>query len=280
MPYIYDLTRLYFHERSYNENSTPSRPLWEVKSHLAWSVVRWVTTCEARVLFVLILFTLNIPFFCTLLSLITFSFIFPLLFHSISSLFHSILIFLHTDSNPRSFLSDNSIPSPSLSRNYRHEHSHRKTESSSLSQWREECGSKLCPINQKSQKAVGERKWNPSISEPWRDIKELWEEEVRSRLHIHWEERERETLSSLWITQHSSLTYSYESSLSSLRTWLRPKNFEKGQLCIHEGKVVFKWIPYWLSCLQFDRSLRLFLLFSCLGWRKRRRKVNRMIITC
>ena len=41
------------HERSYNENSTPSRPLWEVKSHLAWSVVRWVTTCEARVLFVL-----------------------------------------------------------------------------------------------------------------------------------------------------------------------------------------------------------------------------------
>jgi hypothetical protein len=41
------------HERSYNENYTPSRPLWEVKSHLAWSVVRWVTTCEARVLFVL-----------------------------------------------------------------------------------------------------------------------------------------------------------------------------------------------------------------------------------
>jgi hypothetical protein len=40
------------HERSYNENYTPSRPLWEVKSHLAWSVVRWVTTCEARVLFV------------------------------------------------------------------------------------------------------------------------------------------------------------------------------------------------------------------------------------
>jgi hypothetical protein len=28
------------HERSYNENYTPSRPLWEVKSHLAWSVVR------------------------------------------------------------------------------------------------------------------------------------------------------------------------------------------------------------------------------------------------
>lgn len=44
---------LFFHERSYNENYTPSRPLWEVKSHLAWSVVRWVTTCEARVLFVL-----------------------------------------------------------------------------------------------------------------------------------------------------------------------------------------------------------------------------------
>jgi WD40 repeat protein len=41
------------HERSYNENYTPSRPLWEVKSPLAWSVVRWVTTCEARVLFVL-----------------------------------------------------------------------------------------------------------------------------------------------------------------------------------------------------------------------------------
>jgi hypothetical protein len=34
-------------------NCTPSRPLWEVKSHLARSVVRWVTTCEARVLFVL-----------------------------------------------------------------------------------------------------------------------------------------------------------------------------------------------------------------------------------
>ena len=49
-------TWLYFHERSYNENSTPSRPLWEVKSHLAWSVVRWVTTCEARVLFVFVLF--------------------------------------------------------------------------------------------------------------------------------------------------------------------------------------------------------------------------------
>ena len=45
---------LFFHERSYNENYTPSRPLWEVKSHLAWSVVRWVTTCEARVLFVLL----------------------------------------------------------------------------------------------------------------------------------------------------------------------------------------------------------------------------------
>ena len=52
------LTKSIFHERSYNENYTPSRPLWEVKSHLAWSVVRWVTTCEARVLFVL----LNITF--------------------------------------------------------------------------------------------------------------------------------------------------------------------------------------------------------------------------
>ncbi len=45
-----------WYERSYNENYTPSRPLWEVKSHLAWLVVRWVTTCEVRVLFVLFLF--------------------------------------------------------------------------------------------------------------------------------------------------------------------------------------------------------------------------------
>jgi hypothetical protein len=62
------------HERSYNENYTPSRPLWEVKSHLAWSVVRWVTTCEARVLFVLFCSFVGRPsvlinsilFFCSL----------------------------------------------------------------------------------------------------------------------------------------------------------------------------------------------------------------------
>jgi hypothetical protein len=56
------------HERSYNENYTPSCPLWEVKSHLAWSVVRWVTTCEARVLFVLFCSFVGRPsvFFCSL----------------------------------------------------------------------------------------------------------------------------------------------------------------------------------------------------------------------
>ena len=44
------------YERSYNKNYTPSRPLWEVKSCLAQLVVRWVTTCEAWVLFVFSLF--------------------------------------------------------------------------------------------------------------------------------------------------------------------------------------------------------------------------------
>ena len=69
---------LLFHERSYNENYTPSRPLWEVKSHLAWSVVRWVTTCEARVLFVLffILFSFIHSFsFCSPFILVYFCFI-------------------------------------------------------------------------------------------------------------------------------------------------------------------------------------------------------------
>jgi hypothetical protein len=56
------------HERSYNENYTPSRPLWEVKSHLAWSVVRWVTTCEARVLFVLFCCVVFAKFFFFLFS--------------------------------------------------------------------------------------------------------------------------------------------------------------------------------------------------------------------
>lgn len=68
---------LLFHERSYNENYTPSRPLWEVKSHLAWSVVRWVTTCEARVLFVLFSFFFSIHSFsfCSPFILVYFCFI-------------------------------------------------------------------------------------------------------------------------------------------------------------------------------------------------------------
>lgn len=73
----------YFHERSHNENCTPSRPLWEVKSHLARSVVRRVTTCEARVLFVLLLLPLHIP-----IILIVF------LFYTSSSFLISLILIL------------------------------------------------------------------------------------------------------------------------------------------------------------------------------------------
>ena len=41
------------HERSYQGYCTRSRPIAEVKLLRARPVVRWVTTCEARVLFVL-----------------------------------------------------------------------------------------------------------------------------------------------------------------------------------------------------------------------------------
>ena len=44
------------HERSYQGYCTRSRPIAEVKLLRARLVIRWVTTCEARVLFVLIFF--------------------------------------------------------------------------------------------------------------------------------------------------------------------------------------------------------------------------------
>jgi hypothetical protein len=106
--FIYDRLGLFFHERSYNENCTPSRPLWEVKSHLARSVVRWVTTCEARVLFVV----LKLPTFISLLPIIRFVFLFSL---SSSFLIYLILIlsrdivlklkWLSRESNPRPLFS-------------------------------------------------------------------------------------------------------------------------------------------------------------------------------
>ena len=52
------------HERSYQGYCTRSRPIAEVKLLRARPVVRWVTTCEARVLFV---FSLN-PLFVKLVS--------------------------------------------------------------------------------------------------------------------------------------------------------------------------------------------------------------------
>jgi hypothetical protein len=41
-------------ERPYNVDSTASRPLCEVKQHLARLVLRWGTTLESRVLFFLL----------------------------------------------------------------------------------------------------------------------------------------------------------------------------------------------------------------------------------
>ena len=47
---------LYKHERSYHVNCTRSRPIPEVKRRRVQPVVRCVSTCEAWILFVLILF--------------------------------------------------------------------------------------------------------------------------------------------------------------------------------------------------------------------------------
>ena len=46
----------------------------------------------------------------------------------------------------------------------------------------------------------------------------------------------------------------------TLHTSLRPENFEKSKIGIHKGKVVIKWIPWWLSWIQFDGSSSLFTL--------------------
>ena len=58
--YVLDMTTIYiriichcWYERSYQGYCTRSRPIAEVKLLRARPVVRWVTTCEARVLFVL-----------------------------------------------------------------------------------------------------------------------------------------------------------------------------------------------------------------------------------
>ena len=45
------------HERSFHSHSTRSRPIPEVKLGRARLVVRFVRTCEARVLFVLLFFS-------------------------------------------------------------------------------------------------------------------------------------------------------------------------------------------------------------------------------
>ncbi len=259
---------LLFHERSYNENYTPSRPLWEVKSHLAWSVVRWVTTCEARVLFVLF-FILSF-FHSSIHSLFvphSFLFIFVSFIHSLSFSFHQ-----------ERFLS---VFFSLLS--------HTQLSHSSLSEYSQE-RLKLLPAvgvwvsrlsDQSEEREFGwEEKWNPSRYEP----KTLISTQSTTYLKIWWslamESTNRISDFPLSLIHNSSFSLLFNLFTRTLHTTIWPENFKKHKLTIHEGKVLIKWIPRWLAYTQFNQPSRSFLWFWSIISKIYPWIWNRMIILC
>ena len=256
MPYIYDLTRLYFHERSYNENSTPSRPLWEVKSHLAWSVVRWVTTCEARVLFVFSLsfwsqFILFIFYYTIILSLLIYPFY--LFFSSLfSCFFFSFLLCLLRESNLQP-------PGPSYVL---------------------ECGLSQCPMIRERADLEWERKWNPSKYETI-DYYHNTLYTITTFIIILIESRERARENNLSNSFFTPLSFSLSISSQYLFRYLSDIRILRNTTSIYmikrESSNGFLGLSHIcnLNALQ-DYSLR----FWSILWRKRGRKVDRMIKLC
>ena len=253
------------HERSYNENYTPSRPLWEVKSHLAWSVVRWVTTCEARVLFVLFLsFFIHSLFTSTLFTCLFLSHSFSLILIpsrvfplqtfsvSLSPLPHTIiaLFSLGIFSGKTETLPSCWSVGQQIVRWIRRERIWLRGEMKSIKIW-----AKDTYIN---------------------TINNIFEDLIIIGHGFHKQDQWFPSLS------HSQLFFSllFHLFTISLHTTIWPENFEKHKLTIHEGKVLFKWIPCWLPHIQFDRPSRSFLWFWSITSKTYPRNFNRMIILC
>lgn len=257
---------LFFHERSYNENYTPSRPLWEVKSHLAWSVVRWVTTCEARVLFVLFFIPIHSCFF---------------VHHSFLFIFVSFIL-SHSHSIKRDpFLFKLSVffLSP-------HPHTIIALFSLGIFSGKTETLASCWSVGQQIVRSIRrERIWlrgeMKSIKIWAKDtyintINNIFEDLMIIGHGVHKQDQWFPSLS------HSQLLFltSLQFITRTLHTTIWPENFKKHKLTIHEGKVLIKWIPRWLAYTQFNQPSRSFLWFYSIISKIYPWILNRMIILC